>query len=90
MIIVGAFEAKTKLSELLDRVERGEEVQIMRYGKPVALLVSTVQVMPNRHADTLARFKATRFALAARLSGDGEPRVAADEIKGWIDDGRRQ
>ena len=32
MITVGAFEAKTKLSELLDRVEQGEEVLITRHG----------------------------------------------------------
>ncbi len=36
---VGAFEAKTKLSELLDRVERGEEIIITRRGKPVARIV---------------------------------------------------
>lgn len=37
-ITVGAFEAKTKLSELLDRVENGEEVIITRRGKEVARL----------------------------------------------------
>jgi prevent-host-death family protein len=36
MITVGAFEAKTKFSELLDRVERGETVIITRHGEPVA------------------------------------------------------
>ncbi len=36
---VGAFEAKTKFSELLDRVERGEEIIITRRGKPVARIV---------------------------------------------------
>jgi prevent-host-death family protein len=36
---VGTFEAKNKLSELLDRVERGEQVVITRRGKPVAELV---------------------------------------------------
>jgi prevent-host-death family protein len=35
---VGAFEAKTHLAQLLDRVERGEEILITRRGKPVALL----------------------------------------------------
>jgi prevent-host-death family protein len=35
----GAFEAKNKLSELLDRAERGEEVVITRRGRPVAKLV---------------------------------------------------
>jgi len=36
---VGAFEAKNKLSALLVRVERGEEILITRRGKPVAKLV---------------------------------------------------
>jgi len=39
MTIVGSFEAKTKLAELLDRVESGETVTITRHGKPVAKLV---------------------------------------------------
>jgi prevent-host-death family protein len=36
---VGAFEAKNKLGQLLDRVEAGEEVVITRRGKVVARLV---------------------------------------------------
>src|SRR5260370_35004784 len=36
---VGAFEAKNKLGQLLDLVERGEEVIITRHGKEVARLV---------------------------------------------------
>jgi prevent-host-death family protein len=39
MRTVGAFEAKTHLSSLLERVERGEEVVITRHGKPIARLV---------------------------------------------------
>ena len=39
MITVGSFEAKTKLAELLDKVEAGETVTITRHGKPVAKLV---------------------------------------------------
>ena len=38
-IEVGAFEAKNKLSELLERAERGEEIVITRRGRPVAKLV---------------------------------------------------
>ena len=38
-IVVGAFEAKTKLAELLDKVEAGETVTITRRGKAVAKLV---------------------------------------------------
>jgi prevent-host-death family protein len=36
---VGSFEAKTKLAELLDKVEAGETVTITRRGKAVAKLV---------------------------------------------------
>jgi prevent-host-death family protein len=39
MIKVGAYEAKTQFSALLEKVERGEEVLITRHGKPVARLV---------------------------------------------------
>lgn len=38
---IGLFEAKNKLSELVDRVERGAEITITRRGKPVAKLVPT-------------------------------------------------
>ena len=36
--IIGAFEAKTKLSELLDRVDRGQVYVITKRGRPVAEL----------------------------------------------------
>jgi prevent-host-death family protein len=36
---IGAFEAKNKLSQLLDQVEHGEEITITRHGKEVARLV---------------------------------------------------
>jgi prevent-host-death family protein len=39
MVSVGAREAKTHLPQLLDRVARGEEIQITRNGRPVARLV---------------------------------------------------
>ncbi|HTV69214.1 MAG TPA: type II toxin-antitoxin system prevent-host-death family antitoxin [Rhizobiaceae bacterium] len=35
----GTFEAKNRLSALLDMVEAGEEVTITRNGKPVARMV---------------------------------------------------
>jgi len=36
---VGAFEAKTHFSALLERVAQGEAIDITRRGKPVARLV---------------------------------------------------
>ena len=35
---IGAFEAKTRLSELLDRVQRGHVYRITKRGRPVAEL----------------------------------------------------
>lgn len=41
-------EAKTRLSELLGRVERGEEVVIARSGSPVAKLVPSGPLPPRQ------------------------------------------
>lgn len=37
---VGIYEAKAKLSDLVDQVSRGKEVTITKHGKAVAKLVS--------------------------------------------------
>ncbi len=39
MQTVGAYEAKTHLPRLLDRVAQGESLTITRHGRPVARLV---------------------------------------------------
>ena len=39
MELIGAYEAKTHLPRLLDRVAQGESLTITRHGKPVARLV---------------------------------------------------
>ena len=39
MRTVGAYEAKTHLSQLLDEVARGETITITRHGVPVAELM---------------------------------------------------
>lgn len=36
---VGAYEAKTHLPQLLERVAKGERITITKHGVPVALLV---------------------------------------------------
>jgi prevent-host-death family protein len=38
MDTVGAYEAKTHLPKLLDRVAKGERIVITRHGTPVAIL----------------------------------------------------
>jgi len=49
MVEVNVKDARSQLSELLDRVERGEEVIIRRRGKKVAKLVSpgTTHPLPS-------------------------------------------
>ncbi len=44
MRTVGAYEAKTHLSQLLEEVTRGERVAITKNGTPVALLVPVPSV----------------------------------------------
>ena len=51
MATVGSFEAKTKLAELLDKVEAGETITITRRGTAVA------QLVPVRALDERARQK---------------------------------
>lgn len=41
---VGAYEAKTRFSQLLERVVAGEEITITRHGHPVARLVPALPV----------------------------------------------
>ena len=45
---VNVHEAKTHLSRLLERVERGEEIVIARAGTPVARLVPVAPVRTRR------------------------------------------
>jgi prevent-host-death family protein len=45
---VNVHDAKTHLSRLLERVERGEEIVIARAGKPVARLVAIEPVLARR------------------------------------------
>jgi len=75
---IGAYEAKTHLPRLLERVQRGERFVITKHGRPVAELVPVTR----RDADSLRRdideMRALRAALADRglsvseLVGEGE------------------
>lgn len=39
---VGSYEAKTRLSQLLKRVTKGERITITKHGVPIATLVPAV------------------------------------------------
>ena len=45
---VNMHEAKTHLSKLVERVEKGEEIVISRAGKPAAKLVPVPQAKPGK------------------------------------------
>lgn len=81
MLTVGAFEAKTKLSELLDAVERGEEVTITRRGEPIAKLVPLTGNAARLH-ELIDGIKATRDA-------SGLKDTTIEEILEWRKQGRR-
>ena len=66
---VPVFEAKTRLSELLDAVEQGEQVTITRRGIAVARLVPPVAARRaaasprQRVAETFAQLRAQRVGV---------------------------
>ncbi len=47
---IGAFEAKTHFSALLERVEHGEEIHITRHGKTVARLLPVEETQEDQKA----------------------------------------
>ena len=56
---VGAYEAKTRFSSILDEVEKGDRISITRRGRPVALLVPAREEKPQPAA-VIAALRALR------------------------------
>lgn len=77
---VGAYEAKTRFSELLEQVEAGEEITITKHGTPVARLVPVVKsyTLAERRA-AIERIKQLSKGLSLR----------GLKIRDLIDEGRR-
>ena len=59
MVTVSLAQAKARLSEILDRVEAGQEVVITRRGKPVAHLSAAAGPRKPLPLRELAGFRAT-------------------------------
>jgi prevent-host-death family protein len=76
---IGAFEAKTKLGQLLDQVEHGEEIVITRRGRPVARLVSAEPGFDREKA---------RRAVAGILEASRGLTLGGLKIKDLISEGR--
>jgi prevent-host-death family protein len=75
---VGAYEAKTHLSELLDAVAEGERVVITRHGQPIAVLAPYSGPSADEVTDAVSALR--RFRIGRRL---GAP------VRDLIDEGRR-
>ena len=65
---VGAYEAKTHLSELLEKVEAGEEITITKHGAPVAKLVP-VKKGASAEERAAAIMRIQKLAKGLSLSG---------------------
>ena len=77
---IGAFDAKTHLSQLLDRVEQGEQIEITRRGRPVARLVPCDKGI---NAEGLQR-------LITKVREErGSYGVSSTDIAKWKAEGRR-
>jgi prevent-host-death family protein len=77
---IGALEANTQLSTLLDLVEAGEEVVITRGGKPVARLVSAAAPTVDREHARAAAARIIERSKGVTLGGL--------KIKDLINEGR--
>lgn len=77
---VGAYDAKTHFSELLARVEEGEEVTITRHGSPVARLIPVKQAATRKaRAEAIRRWRQTSKRL----------KLGGLKVRDLINEGRR-
>ena len=83
-IRIGTYDAKSRLSELLDRVESGEDVIITRNGKPVARLIQENgdAMIIRRRAKAANRLRALRAGLTKDV-------LEGTSIRSLVEDGRR-
>ena len=77
---IGAFEAKNRLSSLLDEIERGEEIVITRRGRAVAKLIPARSPIDAEQAKSAAR------RINHRRRG---VRLGEVDLKDLINEGRR-
>jgi len=79
MALIGAYEAKTHLARLLDRVAKGERITIARHGRPVALLQPVDQKPASNVRGAIEEIR--KFRRGRRLEGIS--------IRDMIEEGRR-
>ena len=71
METIAAFDAKTRLAELLDRAAKGESFQITKHGRPVGKIVPPDSVRdPKVLAEAVARLKSFKGTLKGMRQKD--------------------
>jgi prevent-host-death family protein len=83
---VGAYEAKTHLSRLIDEVGRGERFAITKNGVPVAMLSPVPEALKSDQREVIQQLRALRREI--RLEGpslremieEGRPASTAGSI----------
>jgi prevent-host-death family protein len=73
---IGAFEAKTHLARLLDKVERGETITITRHRKPIARLIPVAGSSRDERRRAISELKQLR---AGQTLGGLTARELSDE-----------
>jgi len=76
---VGAYEAKTQLSKLLQRVMKGERITITKHGVPVAILQPPD---PGKSGDI-------KTIISEILRYREKPSLRGHSLKELIEEGRR-
>ncbi len=79
MASVGAYEAKTHLPRLLQRVAHGERITITKHGVPIAVLAPVSPPSRSHPRDTIEKLRRFR---RGRTLGRGS-------LKQMIEEGRR-
>jgi prevent-host-death family protein len=75
---IGAFEAKTKFSEIVSDVEKGNDYIITRRGKPVAKIVPLTEEREASRLEALEQFREFRKQYRGK-PGDFNIRKAIEE-----------
>jgi prevent-host-death family protein len=87
---IGAYEAKTHLPQLLERVRRGERFVITRHGQPVAELIPVVGRDVEQIRRAIASLRAIRKVLAHRGGAGKDARRPGQSFRELAHEGHRR
>jgi antitoxin (DNA-binding transcriptional repressor) of toxin-antitoxin stability system len=86
MTQLSVSEARTILTEVLDRVERGEEITITRHGRPAAVLLRPDAVRMRRAEKVVEQAREVAALVSAgRDRPLAAPAVSAEHAAEWAE-----